>query len=40
MPNHNITPDNEDNDIDLLLYGLSDEEMDLWATRMALAEIS
>ena len=40
MPNHNSSINNQDDDIDFLLYGLTDEEMNLWATRMALKEIS
>ena len=40
MPNLNNPLNNQDDDIDFLLYGLTDDEMDLWATRMALKEIS
>jgi hypothetical protein len=38
MPNLNNPLNNDD--IDILLYDLTDEEMDLLATRMAIKEIS
>ena len=40
MPNLNNPLNNQDDHIDFLLYGFTDEEMDQWATNMALKDIS